>query len=64
MNAQTKGLFPPYNAPPHEPRHPLQDGLYWLLTDYRVAKPFSRIKAAVKRQAALQVIRQIKGRGQ
>jgi hypothetical protein len=63
MNTQTKakGLFPPYNAPPHQPRHELQDGLYWLVTEYRIKKPVSPRTTAALRRDALAVIRQIKG---
>ena len=64
MNTETRGLFPPYKAPPHEPRHPLQDGLYHLLADYRTLKTRGSLWTHQKRRAALDLIRMIKGRAQ
>ena len=49
------------NAPAH-PRHPLQDSLYYVLHDYRVAKCCGLKSTAKHRRRALELIAQIKGR--
>lgn len=49
-------------APAHEPRHPLQDWLYYPLHDYRTAKVCGmRFAAARARKRCLELIAQIKG---
>lgn len=48
-------------APPHEPRHPLQDWLYEPLHQYRVAKRLG-LRAGAYRKRCLELIAQIKGR--
>lgn len=47
------------NAPSHEPRHPLQDWLYYPLHDYRVAKKLG-LRADGYRRRCLELIAQIK----
>jgi len=48
-------------APPHEPRHPLQDWLYYPLHEYRTAKRLG-LRAGQYRRRCLDLIAQIKGR--
>jgi hypothetical protein len=50
--------------PPHEPRHPLQDNLYYALSDYRMIKrgPVLKSRLPALRRRALELIAQIKGR--
>lgn len=50
-------------APPHEPRHPQQDALYYVLHDYRTAKACGmRYATARARRRCLEIIASIKGR--
>lgn len=51
------------NAPQH-PWHPLQDVLYYVLQDYRLAKrgPIFKAEIPALRRRALELIAQIKGR--
>lgn len=50
-------------APPHEPRHPLQDWLYYPLHNYRTAKACGmKYTVARARKRCLELIREIKGR--
>lgn len=52
-----------FDYPPHEPRHPLQDNLYYVLHDYRSAKSCKiTFLTARYRKRALELIAQIKGR--
>ena len=49
--------------PPHEPRHALQDVLYYPLADYRTAKACGMKYAAARaRKRCLELIAEIKGR--
>lgn len=48
-------------APAHEPRHPLQDWLYYPLHDYRVAKKTGSRWTAEYRRRCMAIIAQIKG---
>lgn len=61
---KSRGLYPPYNARPHQPRHPLQDGLYHVLSGYRASKRVSRKRSAEFRREALGIIAAIKGAAQ
>jgi hypothetical protein len=52
-----------FNAPPHTPRHPLQDRLYYALHDYRTARAIGlRYQRRDSRRRALAIIAEIKGR--
>lgn len=51
------------HAPPHEPRHPLQDWLYEPLHRYHTAKACGlKHMLARSRKRALEIIASIKGR--
>jgi hypothetical protein len=49
------------NAPSHEPRHHLQDVLYYVLHDYRTAKRIG-LRTGEHRRKCLAIIRMIKGK--
>ena len=52
-----------FDYPPHEPRHKLQDVLYYALHDYRTAKACTMKHATARaRKRALELIAMIKGR--
>jgi len=52
-----------FDYPPHEPRHKLQDVLYYALHDYRTAKVCTMKHATARaRKRALELISMIKGR--
>ena len=54
-----------YSAPQHMPRHPLQDGLFYVLADYRTAKAIGLTYSTKRhRREALGIIAKIKAGAQ